>query len=164
MTDPRTIRLTVNGEQITATVEPRRLLSDFLREDLGLTGTHVGCEQGACGACTILVNGRTARSCLAFAVQLDGANVTTIEGVAGEAGLHPVQQAFHEAHALQCGFCTPGFIISAIALLQENADPSTEDIHNGLSGNLCRCTGYQNIVRAVHDAAARRHSPVGKEV
>jgi carbon-monoxide dehydrogenase small subunit len=164
MTDPRTIRLTVNGEQITATVEPRRLFSDFLREDLGLTGTHVGCEQGACGACTVLVDGRTARSCLAFAVQLDGANVTTIEGVAGKAGLHPVQQAFHEAHALQCGFCTPGFIISAIALLQENADPSTEDIQNGLSGNLCRCTGYQNIVRAVQDAAARRHSPVGKEV
>jgi carbon-monoxide dehydrogenase small subunit len=154
MIEPRTIRLTVNGEPVAATVEPRRLLSDVLRDDLGLTGTHIGCEQGACGACTVLIDGRPARSCLAFAVQVDGADITTIEGVATDGALHPVQVAFHQAHALQCGFCTPGFIISAVALLEQTPDPSDEEIRTGLSGNLCRCTGYHNIVIAVRNAAA----------
>ncbi|RDD60619.1 (2Fe-2S)-binding protein [Ferruginivarius sediminum] len=156
---PRTIQVTVNGETITASVPDRKLLCDFLREDLSLTGTHVGCEHGVCGACTVLVEGRPARSCLMLAVQADGRAITTIEGVSGPDGsLHPVQRAFHEQHALQCGFCTPGFIISTIAYLEErdpSAGPVSEDeVREHLSGTLCRCTGYTNIVRAVCQAAA----------
>lgn len=147
------VRVTVNGVAHTAAVEPRRLLSDFLREDLGLTGTHVGCEQGVCGACTVLVDGRAVRSCLMFAVQADGTSITTVEGLTPAKGLHPVQQALHEHHGLQCGFCTPGFVVSAHAFLREHPRPSEGDIREALSGNLCRCTGYQNIVRAVRQAA-----------
>lgn len=160
----RTIELVVNGETITASVPDRKLLCDFLREDLSLTGTHVGCEQGVCGACTVLIEGRPARSCLMLAVQADGRTITTIEGVSGPDGaLHPVQRAFHEQHALQCGFCTPGFIMSTIAYLDER-DPSAgaiseEEVREHLSGTLCRCTGYTNIVRAVCQAAAERSAP-----
>lgn len=161
MTRPtaRTIEVAVNGETITAPVPDRKLLCDFLREDLSLTGTHVGCEHGVCGACTVLFNGRPMRSCLMLAVQADGGTITTIEGVASPDGtLHPVQRAFHEQHALQCGFCTAGFIMSTVAYLNErdpNAGPVEEDeVREHLSGTLCRCTGYTNIVRAVCQAAA----------
>ena len=162
----RSLRLTVNDAEVTLEVEPRRLLSDFLRDDLGLTGTHVGCEQGVCGACTVLVDGRAVRSCLTFAVQADGAEVRTVEGIAGpDGGLHPVQQALHEHHALQCGFCTPGVVISACALLAEDPHPSERAIRDGLSGNLCRCTGYQHTVAAVMAAAAvHSGAPADREV
>jgi aerobic-type carbon monoxide dehydrogenase small subunit (CoxS/CutS family) len=150
------IELTVNGQRYVRTVEPRLLLSDFLRHELGLTGTHVGCEHGVCGACTVLVDGELARGCLMLAVQADGGEVTTIEGLApGPDALHPVQQAFWEAHGLQCGFCTPGFVISTVALLRATPRPSDEQVRAALSGNLCRCTGYQNILRAVRLAASR---------
>lgn len=151
------ISFTVNGTPSTGTVEPRLSLVDFLRYELGLTGTHVGCEHGVCGACTVLVNGQTVRSCLLFAVQANGTEVTTIEGLATEGGLHPLQQAFQEHHALQCGFCTPGMILAALELLRTNPSPTEEEIRVGLAGNLCMCTGYVNIVRAV-DAAARAGS------
>jgi len=150
----RTIRLTVNGQEFTATVEPRRLLSDVLREDLGLTGTHVGCEHGVCGACTVLVDGNPTRACLTFAVQMEGQAITTVEAVAADGRYSALQQAMHEEHALQCGFCTPGIIMTFEAYLKENADPSEAEIREVLSGNLCRCTGYQNIVAAVRKAAA----------
>ena len=143
------IRLTVNGRVVEREVEARRSLADFLREDLGLTGTHVGCEHGVCGACTVFVDGRSARSCLLFAVQLDGATVTTIEGLTPPEGLSPLQQAFCGAHAMQCGFCTPGMIVAATELLRTNPAPSPDEIREALSGNLCMCTGYVNIVRAV---------------
>ena len=143
----------INGAEHTATVEPRRSLVDFLRHDLGLVGTHVGCEHGVCGACTVLLDGRTVRSCLLFAAQADGSEVTTIEGVATDEALHPLQLAFQQHHALQCGFCTPGMILAALELLRDNADPSDEEIRAGLSGNLCMCTGYVNIVRAVRAAS-----------
>ena len=150
----------VNGREYRRRVEARLLLSDFLRHELGLTGTHVGCEHGVCGACTVLVDGETARACLMFAVQADGAEITTIEGIApSPTQLHPVQEAFWEAHGLQCGFCTPGFVISAIALLRDNPRPTESEIREGLSGNLCRCTGYQNIVKAVRLAAERMAQP-----
>ncbi|HSE87425.1 MAG TPA: (2Fe-2S)-binding protein [Candidatus Binatia bacterium] len=152
MSEKISITATINGVQHTATVEPRRSLVDFLRYDLGLVGTHVGCEHGVCGACTVLFNGRTVRSCLLFAAQADGAEVTTIEGLAQGEELHPVQRAFQQHHALQCGFCTPGMILAALELLRDNADPSDEEIRVGLSGNLCMCTGYVNIVRAVRAA------------
>jgi carbon-monoxide dehydrogenase small subunit len=148
------IRLTVNERVVEARVEPRCSLADFLREHLGLTGTHVGCEHGVCGACTVLVDGRTARACLLLAVQLDGAAVTTIEGLTPAAGLSRLQESFRACHALQCGFCTPGMIVAATELLQNNPSPTAEDIRDGLSGNLCMCTGYVNIVRAVQQAAA----------
>jgi aerobic carbon-monoxide dehydrogenase small subunit len=148
------IRLTLNGEEREASVEPRLLLSDFIRHHLRLTGTHVGCEHGVCGACTVLIDGEPQRSCLVFAVQADGAAVETVEGLAGEE-LHPVQQAFHEAHGMQCGFCTPGFLMSVVALLRERPDASDEEILDMLSGNLCRCTGYANIIAAVHLARGR---------
>lgn len=152
----RTVTFTLNGEHRTGMVEARRLLSDFLRDDLGLTGTHVGCEQGVCGACTILMDGRAIRSCLAFAVQADGSNLTTIEGIRGEEDqLHPVQQALHENHGLQCGFCTPGVVISACALLADNPNPSHQAVREGMSGNLCRCTGYQTIIQSIEEAAKR---------
>jgi carbon-monoxide dehydrogenase small subunit len=150
------VRVTVNGRAYERSVEPRLLLSDFLRHHLGLTGTHVGCEHGVCGACTILVDGETARSCLMLAVQADGCELTTVEGLApGPDRLHPLQEAFWEAHGLQCGFCTPGILISMEALLRTNPSPTDEEIRAGLSGNLCRCTGYQNIVKAVRIAADR---------
>ena len=147
------IELTVNGEARRAAVEPRKTLADFLREDLQLTGTHLGCEHGVCGACTVILDGRAVRSCLVFAVQTRGAEITTVEGLAPDGELSPVQAAFQAEHGLQCGFCTPGFVVSATALLERNPDCSDEEIREGLSGNLCRCTGYQGILRAVRAAA-----------
>jgi carbon-monoxide dehydrogenase small subunit len=148
------VAMSVNGIVRRVRVEPRKTLADTLREDLGLTGTHLGCEHGVCGACTILLDGEAVRACLIFAVQTEGAEVTTIEGLAADAGsLTPVQRAFREHHGLQCGFCTPGFIMSATALLRDNPDPDEAEIREGLSGNLCRCTGYQGIIRAVKAAA-----------
>jgi aerobic carbon-monoxide dehydrogenase small subunit len=147
------IALTVNGSRHEAEVEPRQLLAYFLRNELGLTGTNVGCDTSSCGACTVLVDGESIKSCTVFAVQADGSEVTTVEGIAGSGELHPLQQAFHESHALQCGYCTPGFVMATISLLQENPNPSEEEIRLGLEGNLCRCTGYHNIVRAVQAAA-----------
>jgi len=148
------IALTVNGERREADVEPRQLLVYFLRDGLGLTGTNVGCDTSSCGACTVLVDGESAKSCTVLAVQADGGEVTTIEGLAKDGELHVVQQAFHEQHGLQCGYCTPGFVMATVSLLQENPDPSEDEIRKALEGNLCRCTGYHNIVRAV-EAAAR---------
>ena len=147
------IALKVNGDSHEVMVAPRKLLSDVLREDLRLTGTHVGCEHGVCGACTVLVGGRPARSCLIFAVQMDGLNITTIEGFNREDGYSPLQQALHEEHGLQCGFCTPGIITTFEAYLVENPDPTEAEVREALSGNLCRCTGYQNIVKAILKAA-----------
>jgi carbon-monoxide dehydrogenase small subunit len=147
------VRLTVNGQTVDRSVDVRRSLADFLRDDLALTGTHVGCEHGVCGACTVLVDGDSARSCLLLAVQLDGATVTTIEGLTPAAGLSPLQEAFRECHGLQCGFCTPGMIMVAHELLTRTAAPTAAEIREALSGNLCMCTGYVNIVRAVSRAA-----------
>ena len=148
------ITLTVNGERRHGRAEPRKTLADFLREDLALTGTHLGCEHGVCGACTVLVDGDAVRSCLMFAVQAEGADVVTIEGIGpADGSLGPVQDAFREAHGLQCGFCTPGFVVSVHAFLQQNPDPTLDEIREGLSGNLCRCTGYQGIIKAVQIAA-----------
>jgi len=153
--DNTSVRVSVNGRTYERSVEPRLLLADFLRHELGLTGTHIGCAHGVCGACTIMFNGRTARSCLLFTVQADGADIMTVEGLAPEGPLNPLQQAFHENHALQCGYCTPGFLMVATELLAENPSPTDAEIRTGLAGNLCRCTGYVNIVRAVRDAAQR---------
>ena len=149
------ITLSVNGERYEVLAEPRKLLSDVLREELHLTGTHVGCEHGVCGACTVLVDGRPMRSCLLFAVQMARHDITTIETVARDGKLSPLQQALHEAHGLQCGFCTPGIVMTFEAWLRETPNPTESAVREVLSGNLCRCTGYQNIVRAVLDAAAR---------
>jgi len=149
------VRISVNGVPCEREVPPRLLLVDFLRHELRMTGTHVGCAHGVCGACTVMIDGRTARSCLTFAVQADGCEIRTVEGLAPEEGLDPVQQAFHEHHALQCGYCTPGFLMATHQLLSETPDPSEEEIRTALAGNLCRCTGYVNIVRAVQAAAAR---------
>jgi len=154
--DRVTVRLTVNGRPVAHVVETRRSLADFLREELGLTGTHVGCEHGVCGACTVLVDGRSARSCLLFAAQLDGRAVTTIEGLTPAQGLSPLQESFRVCHAMQCGFCTPGMIVTATELLADDPAPSTEAIREAISGNLCMCTGYVNIVRAVEQAVAAR--------
>ncbi|MAG03369.1 MAG: carbon monoxide dehydrogenase [Acidimicrobiaceae bacterium] len=143
------VSVTVNGQVRTADVEPRTLLAHFLRDDLGLTGTNIGCDTSSCGACTVLVDGRSAKSCTMLAVQADGADVTTIEGLAGEDGLHPMQEAFHECHALQCGYCTPGMVMAAVSLVDEYSDLDADGVREGLEGNLCRCTGYQNIVKAV---------------
>jgi aerobic carbon-monoxide dehydrogenase small subunit len=154
MSDPTTITLTVNGTDREISVPPRRLLSDVLRDDLHLTGTHVGCEHGVCGACTVLIDGRPARACLTFAVQMEGHEITTIEAVARDGVYSPLQQALHEEHGLQCGFCTPGIVMTFEAYLRDNPDPSEAEIRDVLSGNLCRCTGYQNIVTAVKKAAA----------
>jgi carbon-monoxide dehydrogenase small subunit len=150
--EPIPVTLHVNGRVHRVLVEPRKLLSDVLREDCGLTGTHVGCEHGICGACTLLVDGRPTRSCLIYAVQMQGHTVTTIEGIAAD-GLSTVQQAMHEAHALQCGFCTPGIVMTMEAWLAEQPDPTEAEIREALSGNLCRCTGYHNIVTAITKAA-----------
>jgi aerobic carbon-monoxide dehydrogenase small subunit len=147
------IALTVNGSLHEADVEPRQLLVYFLREQLGLKGTNVGCDTTSCGACTVLLDGESVKSCTVFAVQADGCEVTTVEGIADGSELHTVQQAFHEQHALQCGYCTPGFLMATISLLKEHPNPSEDEIRQGLEGNLCRCTGYHNIVRAVQAAA-----------
>jgi len=151
-----TISLTVNGQRVERAVEPRMHLADFLREELHLTGTHVGCEHGICGACTVLMNGDSVRACLTFAVQADGADITTVEGLGRVDELSPLQQAFREHHALQCGFCTPGMLITAIDLMQKDIAPTPADVRDALSGNLCRCTGYQNIVEAVLAVMAAR--------
>ena len=150
------IRITVNGEERGGATEPRQTLADFLRDELDLTGTHLGCEHGVCGACTVLVAGRPARSCLMLAVEADGANVTTVEGIGSPERLHPVQQAMMEEHALQCGFCTPGFVVLLYDLLEKKPDATEADIRDQLGGNVCRCTGYQNILNAAHRAVARR--------
>ena len=160
MTQTIPVTIEVNEKVYQRKVEPRLLLTDFLRHELGLTGTHVGCEHGVCGGCTILFDGESARSCLMFAVQADGHQITTVEGLAppaanGEAGLHPIQQAFWEAHGLQCGYCTPGILMTLVPFLKENPDPTEEEIRHALSGNLCRCTGYQHIVDAVRLAAEK---------
>lgn len=156
MPDETSVTLTVNGKTHTAEVEPRTLLSDFLRHDLDLTGTHVGCEHGVCGACTVMLDGQAVRSCLMLAVQAQGHQIETVEGLAqGEDDLHPLQQAFWETHGLQCGFCTAGIMMTMIPFLRENPDPSEHEIREALSGNLCRCTGYQHIVEAVQLAATR---------
>ncbi len=152
------VRLTVNGKTYEGRCEPRLLLADFLRENLSLTGTHVGCEHGVCGACTILLNGEAARSCIMFAVQANGATITTVEGLADGGTLHPLQQAFHEHHGLQCGFCTPGMLIAALDFLRVNPKPTETEVREALSAVLCRCTGYQNIVEAVMAAAETMRS------
>ena len=155
------VRLTVNGRPVEQVVEARRSLADFLREDLALTGTHVGCEHGVCGACTVLVDGRSARSCLLFAAQLEGRAVTTIEGLTPPEGLSPLQESFRVCHAMQCGFCTPGMIVTTTELLAQEPAPSTETIREAISGNLCMCTGYVNIVRAIEQAVAARTAGAG---
>ncbi len=150
------ISLTVNGQPYSGEVEPRMLLSDYLRHELELTGTHVGCEHGVCGACTVLLDGQPVRSCLMLAVQAEGHEVATVEGLASSAeDLHPIQEAFWEAHGLQCGFCTPGFLMTLVPFLAENPDPTETEIREAISGNLCRCTGYQNIVEAARLAAEK---------
>jgi len=148
-----TITVTVNGTPYTRTVEPRTLLVHFLREQLNLTGTHIGCDTSQCGACVVHINGESVKSCTTLAIQCDGATITTIEGLAQNGQLHPLQEGFWEKHGLQCGFCTPGMIMAAADLLQQNPDPTDDEIRHGLEGNLCRCTGYENIVRAVRYAA-----------
>ncbi len=155
----REIKLSVNGIEYRKSVEPRKLLADFLREDLGLIGTHVGCEHGVCGACTILLDGQTARSCLMFAVQADGADIVTIEGLAEDGRLSPLQQAFWEHHGLQCGFCTPGMLFTATELLRHKPAPTDEEIRGALSGVLCRCTGYIQIIESVKAAAEAMRQP-----
>jgi len=157
------IRLSVNGAPHQDEVEPRLLLVHYLRETLGLTGTHVGCDTSQCGACTVLVDGKSVKSCTMLAVQAEGAKVTTIEGAASEGKMHPVQEAFHQEHGLQCGFCTPGMVLAAIDLLQRTPHPSDEQIRTGLEGNLCRCTGYQNIVKAVRAAAEKMATAVPEQ-
>ena len=147
------VTVTVNGLRYERLVEPRRLLCDFIRQDLGLSGTHVGCEHGVCGMCTVLVDGQTARSCLMFAVQADGASITTVEGLGTPSQMHPLQQAFWEKHGLQCGFCTPGMLVTALELLNHNPTPSRDEIREAISSNLCRCTGYQTIVDSIEYAA-----------
>jgi aerobic carbon-monoxide dehydrogenase small subunit len=149
----RAVTVTVNGVSHTSEVEPRTLLVHYLREQLSLTGTHVGCDTSNCGACTVWLDGDAVKSCTVLAVQADGGEVTTIEGIAENGSLHPMQQAFHEQHGLQCGYCTPGMVMAAIKLLEANPSPTDEEIRHGLEGNLCRCTGYQNIVAAVRSAA-----------
>ena len=151
-----TINLTVNGRRVERAVEPRMHLADFLREELHLTGTHIGCEHGICGACTVLMNGDSVRACLTFAVQADGAEITTVEGLGRVGDLSPLQQAFREHHALQCGFCTPGMLMTTIDLMRKDIPPTSADVRDALSGNLCRCTGYQSIVEAVLAVMAAR--------
>jgi carbon-monoxide dehydrogenase small subunit len=155
----RTIRLTVNGTAHEKTVEVRKTLADFLREDLGLTGTHLGCEHGVCGACTIVVDGAAVRSCLLFAAQMHGRDIQTVESLADGDRLNPLQEAFWEHHGLQCGFCTPGFLMTLTCFLRENPDPSEAEIREAIAGNLCRCTGYKNIVTAARAAADKMAAP-----
>jgi len=156
MTTTRPVRVTVNGVHYEGQVEPRMTLVDFLRGELGLAGTHVGCEHGVCGACTIVLNGQTVRSCLMLAVQADGAELMTVEGLSHDGTLHPIQEAFMEEHGLQCGFCTPGFLMSTYELLQRRPNPTDDEIKEALGGNLCRCTGYQSIIKSVRLAAAKQ--------
>jgi carbon-monoxide dehydrogenase small subunit len=156
MTDKHDIALTINGRDYAVSVEARRTLADVIREDCGQTGTHIGCEHGVCGACTVIVDGAPVRSCLMFGVQADGSDIRTVEGLADGDRLHPMQQAFMENHALQCGFCTPGFLMLSVAVLEREPDISDEDLVDVLSSNLCRCTGYVNIVKAVRSVAAQR--------
>ncbi|MAE97279.1 MAG: (2Fe-2S)-binding protein [Deltaproteobacteria bacterium] len=155
MTTQQTISVTVNGTTHEALVDPRTTLADFLRGELALTGTHVGCEHGVCGACTVLLEGRSVRSCLMLAVQADGTSLTTVEGMEEDGNLHPIQLAFVEEHGLQCGFCTPGFLMTVRELLENSPDPSDEEIRDALGGQICRCTGYQSILRSVKLAAAK---------
>jgi carbon-monoxide dehydrogenase small subunit len=155
MAKKQTVHLKINGQQREADVEPRLLLVHFIRDTLGLTGTHVGCDTSNCGACTVVLDGKTVKSCTMFAVQADGAELLTVEGLFQEGKLHPLQEGFKQEHGLQCGFCTPGMLMSTYALLQKNAQPTESDIRWGISGNLCRCTGYQNIVKAVQYAAGK---------
>lgn len=149
------VSMTVNGRAVSGDVEPRTLLVHFIRENLALTGTHIGCETSYCGACTVLVDGKTTKSCTMLAVQANGAHITTVEGLAQGDTLHPVQEGFWERHGLQCGYCTPGMIMSAVGLLNENPSPSEDEIRHGIEGNLCRCTGYHNIVKAIDYAASK---------
>jgi carbon-monoxide dehydrogenase small subunit len=159
MSDLQPISITVNGQHYNEVVEPRMLLSDFIRHQLTLTGTHIGCEHGVCGSCTVLYDGKPIRSCLMFAIQADGHTITTVEGLGQDLDhLHPLQESFREAHGLQCGFCTPGFLMTLLPFLEENPDPSEEEIREAISGNLCRCTGYQHIVDAVKLAATKMGS------
>jgi carbon-monoxide dehydrogenase small subunit len=153
MSDLYQLNVIVNGEEYQRSLEPRTLLSDFLRHDLGLTGTHVGCEHGVCGACTVLFDGQPVRSCLMFAVQTDGHQIETVEGLGTQEHLHPIQQAFWDAHGLQCGFCTPGILMTLVPFLQDNPEPDDDQIRHAISGNICRCTGYQHIVDSVKLAA-----------
>jgi len=155
MAKKQMVRVRVNGRERQAEVEPRLLLVHFIREVLQLTGTHIGCDTSHCGACTVLLNGKTVKSCTVFAVQADGGELFTVEGLIKDGQLHPLQEGFKEEHGLQCGFCTPGMLMSCFSLLEHNPNPSEEDIRWGISGNLCRCTGYQNIVRAVQFAAGK---------
>ncbi len=161
MADLHRIRVSVNGTPYEATVESRRLLVDFLRYDLGLVGTHVGCEHGVCGACTVLMDGRSVRSCLLFAVQADGAEIMTVEGLAPDSQFHPLQEAFWDKQGLQCGYCTPGMLLRAYELLRENPNPTEAEIREAIAGNLCRCTGYQFIIEAIQEAAARMAGTAG---
>ncbi len=158
MENTYTLSVTVNGTTYQESVDPRTLLSDFLRNDLGLTGTHVGCEHGVCGACTVLLDGEAVRSCLLFAPQVDGHEILTVEGLGTMDDLHPLQEAFREAHALQCGFCTPGILTTLVPYLEEHPNPTEEEIREAISGNLCRCTGYQHIIDAVKLAAERMNA------
>jgi carbon-monoxide dehydrogenase small subunit len=158
MSELTTITVTVNGAAYQRTVEPRMLLSDFLRHELGLTGTHVGCEHGVCGICTILLDGESVRSCLMFAIQAEGHEVRTVEDLGTVENMHPLQEAFHEAHGLQCGFCTPGFLMTLVPFLEQNPSPTEEEIREAISGNLCRCTGYQKIIESVKLAAEKMHA------
>ena len=157
------ITLTVNGRKRDAFIPPRMLLSDFIRHELELPGTHVGCEHGVCGACNVIVDGKAIRSCLMFAVQADGSEITTVEGFSSQAGLHPIQQAFWEEHGLQCGFCTPGMLAAAKELLDANPDPTDDDIRDAISGNLCRCTGYEFIIDAIRSAAKAMRDPKAED-
>ena len=152
----------INGKEYTGMAEPRTLLVHFLRDDLNLTGTHIGCDTGHCGACTIMMNGKTLKSCMVLAIQAQGANITTVEGLADGDKLHPIQEAFWENHGLQCGYCTPGMLMSSLFLLQRNPDPTEEEIRRGIEGNLCRCTGYVNIVKSIKAAAKKMQSEGGK--
>ncbi|MCW2718697.1 MAG: aerobic carbon-monoxide dehydrogenase small subunit [Pseudonocardiales bacterium] len=158
MSDRQTVSVTINGHVYTADCEPRLTLADFIRHECGLTGTHLGCEHGVCGACTIMLDGRTARACLMLAVQADGCTITTVEGLANGNELNPLQEAFWDNHGLQCGFCTSGMLLCATELLEGNPDPSAEEVREGISGNLCRCTGYESIVQSVLDAAGKMRS------
>src|SRR5690606_34123973 len=154
-TEVMDVELTVNGKRYKRRVEPRLLLADYLRHEVGLKGTHIGCEHGVCGACTVQIDGRAARSCLHFAVDVQGCEIRTVEAMGTPEALHPIQQAFHECHALQCGYCTPGFLLTAEEFLSKNSNPSEEEIRSALANNICRCTGYVNIVKAVSVAATR---------
>ena len=155
MANKQLVKVKINGRSCEAAVEPRTLLVHFIRESLALTGTHIGCDTTHCGACTVILNGKTVKSCTVFAVQADGGEITTVEGLMKDGQLHPLQEGFKQEHGLQCGFCTPGMLMSACALLQKNPNPTEEEIRMGISGNLCRCTGYQNIVKAVQYASQK---------